>query len=256
MYAEAPTTPLAARPLQSTPSNNACTRVHSLEQQTSCWWDVIVEHETYETAVDETPLRTYYSYVIRNTHVYVIPYMRVRAGPCTPHEQLHALSVYATLPTIHLLPNRRWVSAQAAYNYFYELVIMTCNHDIAYLVRNACNANARVQSGAALGHARVPATWLLQYATPPRASWSTCTRCLWTTRFMWPIVRYVFNVVKQFTYNNICIKCLVSWCLLKLCIQKRILISYTYTFCVNSEIIDGRILKLCCLFVCRHVAVD
>ena len=28
---------------------------------------------------------------------------------------------------------------------------MTCNHDIAYLVRNACNANARVQSGAALG---------------------------------------------------------------------------------------------------------
>ena len=38
-------------------------------------------------------------------------------------------------------------------------------HDIAYLVRNACNANARVQSGAAPGHARAPATWLLQYAT-------------------------------------------------------------------------------------------
>ena len=33
---------------------------------------------------------------------------------------------------------------------------MTCNHDIAYLVRNACNANARVQSGDAPGHARAP----------------------------------------------------------------------------------------------------
>ena len=42
---------------------------------------------------------------------------------------------------------------------------MTCNHAIAYLVRNACNANARVQSGAAPGHARAPTTWLLQYAT-------------------------------------------------------------------------------------------
>ena len=48
-------------------------------------------------------------------------------------------------------PNREWATAQARYNYFYELVIITCNHDIAYLVRNACNANARVQSGAALG---------------------------------------------------------------------------------------------------------
>ena len=42
---------------------------------------------------------------------------------------------------------------EPAYNYFYELVIMTCNHDIAYLVRNA---NTRVQSGAAPGHAREP----------------------------------------------------------------------------------------------------
>ena len=71
--------------------------------------------------------------------------------PLYAHEQLHALYVYATLPTIPLLSNRRGVPAQAAYNYFYELVIMTCNHDIAYLVRNACNANARVQSGASLG---------------------------------------------------------------------------------------------------------
>ena len=55
------------------------------------------------------------------------------------------------LPSLVVLPEPQGVSAQAAYNYFYELVIMTCNHDIAYLVRNACNANARVQSGAALG---------------------------------------------------------------------------------------------------------
>ena len=34
---------------------------------------------------------------------------------------------------------------------------MACNHDIAYLVRNACNANARVQSGAAPGHDRARA---------------------------------------------------------------------------------------------------
>ena len=26
---------------------------------------------------------------------------------------------------------------------------MTCNHDIAYLVRNACNANARAHAGGA-----------------------------------------------------------------------------------------------------------
>ena len=73
--------------------------------------------------------------------------MGLAAQACTPHEQLHALHVYATLPTIHLLPNRRRVSAQAAYNYFYEMVIMTCKHDIAYLVRNACNANARAHAG-------------------------------------------------------------------------------------------------------------
>ena len=36
-------------------------------------------------------------------------------------------------------------------------MIMACNHDIAYLVRNACNANARVQSGAAPGHDRARA---------------------------------------------------------------------------------------------------
>ena len=73
------------------------------------------------------------------------------------------------LPALIVLPEPQVSLREAAYNYFYELVIMTCNHDIAYLVRNACNANARVQSGDAPGPARAPATWLLQYAT------NTCT---------------------------------------------------------------------------------
>ena len=51
------------------------------------------------------------------------------------------------LPALIVLPEPQVSLREAAYNYFYELVIMTCNHDIAYLVRNACNANARVQSG-------------------------------------------------------------------------------------------------------------
>ena len=56
------------------------------------------------------------------------------------------------LPALIVLPEPQVSLREAAYNYFYELVIMTCNHDIAYLVRNACNANARVQ----LGDARDP----------------------------------------------------------------------------------------------------
>ena len=48
------------------------------------------------------------------------------------------------LPALIVLPEPQVSLREAAYNYFYELVIMTCNHDIAYLVRNA---NARVQSG-------------------------------------------------------------------------------------------------------------
>ena len=69
------------------------------------------------------------------------------------------------LPSLVVLPEPQVSIRRAAYNYFYELMIMACNHDIAYLVRNARNANARVQSGAVPGHARAPATWLLQYAT-------------------------------------------------------------------------------------------
>ena len=33
---------------------------------------------------------------------------------------------------------------------------MACNHDIAYLVRNACNANARVHAGVARATAAQP----------------------------------------------------------------------------------------------------
>ena len=38
------------------------------------------------------------------------------------------------LPALVVLPEPQ-VSSTQAYNYFYELLIMTCNHDIAYLVR-------------------------------------------------------------------------------------------------------------------------
>ena len=55
------------------------------------------------------------------------------------------------LPALVVLSEPQGVTERTAYNYFYELVTMTCNHDIAYLVRNACNANARVQSGTTLG---------------------------------------------------------------------------------------------------------
>ena len=61
------------------------------------------------------------------------------------------------LPALVVLPEPQGSTQATAYNYFYELMIMACNHDIAYLVRNACNANARVQSGAAPGHDRARA---------------------------------------------------------------------------------------------------
>ena len=60
------------------------------------------------------------------------------------------------LPALIVLPEPQVSLREAAYNYFYELVIMTCNHDIAYLVRNACNANARAHAGGVPGHAVRP----------------------------------------------------------------------------------------------------
>ena len=39
------------------------------------------------------------------------------------------------LPSLVVLPEPQASIRRAAYNYFYEPVIMTCNHDIAYLMR-------------------------------------------------------------------------------------------------------------------------
>ena len=71
--------------------------------------------------------------------------MRVRAGPVRPWAATRAVRV-RYIPTNTSTSEPQVSIRRAAYNYFYDLVSMTCNHDIAYLVRNAYNANACVQS--------------------------------------------------------------------------------------------------------------
>ena len=51
------------------------------------------------------------------------------------------------LPALAVLPEPQVSFRESRPNYFYEMMIMACNHDIAYLVRSACNANARVHAG-------------------------------------------------------------------------------------------------------------
>ena len=47
------------------------------------------------------------------------------------------------LPSLVVLPEPQVSIRRAAYNYFYELVIMTYNHDIAYLMRVCSQAPPR-----------------------------------------------------------------------------------------------------------------